>query len=159
MGILGSFQAIAPIFLLIILGLILRRINFPGDEFWSLNDKFAYWVLFPALLYAKTSTIQLSGDLIRPYAVVIYASFIGAVLFGLIIGKLLGFDPATAGSVLQGCARHNSFLALGLAERIFGNDGLSQAIIISALLIPFTNIVSVTALVVLKSKAGRRSNS
>jgi len=154
MGIFESLQAIAPIFLLIILGLILRQKNFPGDAFWSLNDKFAYWVLFPALLYGKTSTIQLSGDLIRPYAVVIYTSFVGAVLFGLIIGKLCGFDAATAGSVLQGCARHNSFLALGLAERFFGNDGLSQAIIISALLIPFTNIVSVTALVVLNQKQG-----
>ena len=46
------------------------------------------------------------------------------------------------------------FLALGLAERFFGNEGLSQAIIISALLIPFTNIVSVTTLVVLNQKQG-----
>jgi malonate transporter and related proteins len=149
MGILHSFQSIAPIFLLILLGLILRRKGIPGEDFWRFNDRFAYWILFPALLYGKTSTIELSGDLIRPYAIVIYASFGVAALFGVITGLTLRYGGATTSSIMQGCARHNSFLALGLAERFFGTGGLSQAIIISALLIPITNIVSVTMIVIL----------
>ena len=120
MGILQSFQAISPIFLLILLGLVLRQKNIPGDHFWNLKDKFAYWVLFSALLYAKTSTIELSGDWIGPYAIEIYGSLIGAVIFSLVISKMLRFDRPIAGSVLQGCARHYSFIALGLAERFFG---------------------------------------
>ena len=51
--------SIAPIFLLIMLGHGLRRGGIPSIEFWNLNDKLVYWVLFPSLLFLKTSTIAL----------------------------------------------------------------------------------------------------
>ena len=49
--------AIAPIFLLIVLGHALRRGGIPNIEFWNLNDKLVYWVLFPSLLFYKMATM------------------------------------------------------------------------------------------------------
>ena len=43
--------SIAPIFLLIVLGHLLRRGGIPSFDFWNLNDKLVYWVLFPSLLF------------------------------------------------------------------------------------------------------------
>ena len=52
---------IAPIFVLIVLGHLLRRGNIPSLEFWNLNDRLVYWVLFPALLIHNLAEQQPSG--------------------------------------------------------------------------------------------------
>lgn len=148
--------SIAPIFLLIVLGYGLRRRGFPTVEFWNLNDKLVYWVLFPALLFSKTSTITLSSDKLLSDALVIYSGFGSAVLFALLVGKLFRFSGPVSSSVLQGAARHNAFIALAVAERLFGNQGLSQAALVAALLIPITNIVVVTLMVVLIHGTGQK---
>lgn len=139
--------SIAPIFLLIVLGHGLRRGGIPSVEFWNLNDKLVYWVLFPSLLFFKTSTIALSGELLGDYAVVILGGFAGAVAFSLLSTAVFRLPGPTATSVLQGAARHNTFIALAAAERLFGAEGLAMAALATALLIPVTNIVVVSLMV------------
>jgi predicted permease len=51
--------------------------------------------------------------------------------------------------VLQGCARHNTFIALAVSERVFGSEGLALAVVVTALLIPVTNVSVVTLMLVL----------
>ncbi|MFZ1767902.1 MAG: AEC family transporter [Caldilinea sp.] len=144
---IAIFLSIAPIFLLLVLGYWLRRGGIPSVEFWNLNDRLVYWVLFPALLFNNTSTIKLSGDLLSSFAVVIYTGFGSAVLFALVSSRLGKLRGATASSVLQGAARHNSFIALAVAERLLGAEGLALASLVTALLIPVTNITVVTLMV------------
>ena len=146
---LDILLSIAPIFLLLVLGYWLRRGGIPSVEFWNLNDRLVYWVLFPALLFNNTSTIELSGDLLSAFAVVIYTGFGSAVIFVLVSSRLFRLDGATASSVLQGAARHNSFIALAVAERLIGAEGLALAALVTALLIPVTNITVVTLMVLL----------
>ena len=139
--------SIAPIFILIVLGHLLRRGGIPSFEFWNLNDRLVYWVLMPALLFQKTSTIQLDPSIVGAYAVVILGGFAAAVLFSLAAGRLAGFDGPVNSSVLQGAARHNTFIALAVAERLYGIDGLAIAAVATSLLIPTTNVTMVTAMV------------
>ena len=148
--------AIAPIFLLIVLGHALRRGGIPTVEFWNLNDKLVYWVLFPSLLFYKMATMELSGDLLGNFATVIYAGFAAALTFALLAGWLFRLDRPLLTSLLQGCARHNTFIALAVAERVFGGEGLAFASLITALLIPLTNVSIVTLMVVLL-RGGDRS--
>ncbi len=153
---LDIFLSIAPIFLLLVLGYGLRRGGIPSVEFWNLNDRLVYWILFPALLFSNTSTIDLSGDLLSSFAVVIYCGFGSAVIFALVSSRLFRLNGATASSVLQGAARHNSFIALAVAERLIGLDGLALATLVTALLIPVTNITVVTLMVTMIRGDGGR---
>jgi predicted permease len=148
--------SIAPIFLLIIIGYGLRRYGFSSAEFWNFTNKLVYWILFPALLFSKTSTIVLSGDKFLSNAVVIYGGFGSAVVFALLVGKIFQFNGATLSSVLQGAARHNAFIALAVAERLFGSQGLAQAALVTAMLIPVTNIVVVTLMVVVTQSSEQK---
>jgi predicted permease len=132
-----------------VLGHGLRRGGIPSLEFWNLNDKLVYWVLFPALLFYKTSTISFSGGLVVPYATAIYGAFGCAVGFALLVGKLARFEGSLASSLVQGCARHNTFIALAVAERLYGAQGLAVAALTTALLIPVTNMTVVTLMVTL----------
>lgn len=147
--------AIAPIFLLIVFGHGLRRGGIPSLDFWNLNDKLVYWVLFPALLFYKMATMELSGELLGGYALVIYTGLGSAVLFSLVVGRAFRLDRPVWTSVLQGCARHNTFIALAVAERVFGAEGLALAAIITALLIPVTNVSVVTLMLVILRGAER----
>lgn len=144
---IGMLLAIAPIFLVIVLGHVLRRGGIPSTDFWNLNDKLVYWVLFPSLLFYKMATMDLSGELLGSFAVVIYAGFASAVVFALVSGWLCRLDHRVWTSVIQGCGRHNTFIALAVAERLFGTDGLALAVLVTALLIPVTNVSVVTLMV------------
>lgn len=148
---------IAPIFLLIVLGNLLRRNGIPSLDFWNVNDKLVYWVLFPALLFNTTSTLHLSGEVLSSYAVVIVAGFGMAVLFSVLSTKLAGMTPQVATSVLQGCARHNTFIALAVVERLLGADTLAMAALVTAVLIPITNVVVVSLMVGMLPHEGEKS--
>ncbi len=141
--------SIAPVFALIVLGHVLRRVGIPSAEFWNINDRLVYWVLFPALLFTKTSTLSLSGALLGDYALVILGGFAAATVFSLVAGRVFKLDGPVASSVLQGAARHNTFIALAVAESLYGGDGLALAALCTALLIPVTNIVVVGGIVAL----------
>lgn len=148
----GILLSIAPIFALIVLGHFLRRGGIPNVEFWNLNDRLVYWVLMPALLFYKTSTIALTFELVGSYATVILGAMLCAIAFSIVATRIARMPGPIASSVLQGSARHNTFIALAVAERMFGGDGLALAALATALLIPVTNVSVVSLMVALVRK-------
>lgn len=144
---LTIFLSIAPIFALIVLGNLLRRGGIPNVEFWNLNDKLVYWVLMPALLFYKTSTINFTMELVGSLATVVLGALFAAIVYSIVTTRQLQISGAASSSILQGASRHNTFIALAIAERMYGGAGLELAALITAFLIPMTNI-SVTSLMV-----------
>ncbi len=147
--------AIVPIFALILLGFALMRFSIPSMEFWHLNDKLVYWVLIPSLLFNRTSQIEVTADLVGKYAVVIYSAFFAVLILSLLVSKLFKWSIPSMTSVMQGSARHNTFIVLATAETLYGSSGLSTAALGSAILIPITNI-SVVTLMVLNLSEGKK---
>lgn len=139
--------AIVPIFVLILLGFALMRFSIPSLEFWHLNDKLVYWVLIPALLFNRTSQINVTTDLVGKYALIIYSAFFVAIILSVIASKIFCWSASSMTSVMQGSARHNTFIVLAIAETLYGSSGLSTAALGSAILIPITNISVVTLMV------------
>ncbi len=144
---LTILTSILPIFLIIALGLALRKGGIPSADFWNLNDKLVYWVLMPCLLFTKISLSPLDKSALGLYSVTILGGFAVAVIFAVISARLSGFAAPQATSILQGSARHNSFIGLALAANLFGPVGFDIAILATAILVPVTNIVMVVMLV------------
>lgn len=138
---LTIFLAIAPVFILILMGYGLRRGGIPSTEFWNLNDRLVYWVLMPALFFAKISAADLSGGL-GEYAALLYVGFFAAILCGWILAR--GFPAPQGSSLVQGSARFNTFVGLAIAEALLGAPGLQVAVLGSALLVPVVNVTVVT---------------
>ena len=147
-------SAIAPVFVIIMVGMLLGRLGFPGPDFWRGADRLCYWVLFPCLLFAKISELEISPDLVTMVAGSAYLGFFSSLIFILITTKLLGMDQPLRTSVLQGGCRHNTFVALAIAQGLFGMQGLALATLVSAFLIPMTNIAIVTSMVTMLAKPG-----
>lgn len=140
------FLLISPVFILIILGNLLRRIGVPELSFWHVSDKLIYWVLIPALLFHHVSQITLSSTMLANYAVVILSGLFVVTTLSFIAGKLFGYTPQIWTSVMQGAARHNAFIALAIAGSLFGDEGLALGAIFMVILIPIINIVIVSAM-------------
>lgn len=139
--------SIIPIFLLLILGYVLRRKAFPSDEFWAGADKVTYWILFPALLFYRTTTAPLDGEIVGSYALALMGALCACSIFAIIASKLLKLSNRLSGAVFQGATRHNTFIAFATADMLFGNEGLLLAAVATSILVPPTNLFCVSALV------------
>ncbi len=149
--------SILPIFLLLILGHLLRRGNFPSVEFWPMADKITYWLLFPSLLFYRTSTAPLGGDVVGPFALALIGALAACALIAVISTKVFGISNFVGGSLFQGATRHNTFIAFATADTLFGNGGLLLAAVATSILVPPTNLFCVTALVSYQGKSGTTS--
>ncbi|MCG8492549.1 MAG: AEC family transporter [Sneathiellales bacterium] len=149
--------SVLPIFLLLITGHILRRYNFPGGDFWPAADKITYWVLFPALLFYRTTTAPLGGDLVGTFTIALLGALAACALVAALSAKLFGISNPVAGSLFQGATRHNTFIAFATADTLFGADGLLIAAVATSILVPPTNLFCVTALVMYQGKDGTTS--
>jgi malonate transporter and related proteins len=58
---------------------------------------------------------------------VILGGFSCAIIFSFVTTWLFKLDRPVSSSVLQGSARHDPFIALAMAERLYGSQGLSMA--------------------------------
>jgi len=151
---LDILYAILPVFLILVLGHLLRRNHIPSEEYWNYADKLVYWVLFPALLFYTTSSMDLPGDFPVRYALVLLGGFGAATLTALLGARLLTLAAPAASSVLQGAARHNTFVAIAVATRLYGDEGLALAALATSVLVPVTNVVVVTAMVAMLQPGG-----
>lgn len=139
--------AILPIFLLLVLGNLLRRNGFPGGDFWHHADRVTYWVLFPALLLHSTTTAPFSEDIVDTYAFALFSALAATALVSLLCVRIFKLSGPLGGSVFQGATRHNTFIAVAVAEYLYGAHGLLLATVAISLLVPVTNLLCVTVLV------------
>ena len=141
------FLLLSPVFFLIILGNILRRIGVPDISFWDVSDKLVYWVLAPSLLFHFISQINLSSEMLYSYAAVILSGIFFVTTVVIILAKLFRYSPATWTSILQGAVRHNAFIALAIAGSIFGDEGLAIATVFMLIYVPSINIIVITIMI------------
>jgi hypothetical protein len=144
---LTTFGALAPIFLLIALGWLLRERGFPGDAFWPGAERLVYWVLFPPLLLLTTATSDLTGLRTLPIAIALVAAIgLTAALTFLLRGRL-GLDGASFTSVFQGAIRNNTYVGLAGAAALYGEAGLAVMGILVFVVVTLVNVLSVIVLV------------
>ena len=142
------FILISPVFLLIVLGNVLRRIRVPDLSFWEVNDKLCYWVLIPALLFHFISQVSLSSEMLFIYALIVLAGFVVTFSASVLIGKLFGYPPEVWTSILQGSMRQNAFIALAIAGSFYGSEGLKIASLFMFIYVPTINIIIISTMVV-----------
>ena len=149
------FLLLSPVFFLIILGNILRRIRVPDISFWDVSDKLVYWVLAPSLLFHFISQINLSSEMLYSYAVVILSGILLLTTVVIILGKIFRYSPEIWTSILQGAVRNNAFIALAIAGSIFGDEGLAIATVFMLVYVPSINIIVITIMISSLDQTGK----
>lgn len=139
--------ALGPIVALILLGLGLRRMGFPGDGFWPAAERFTYFILFPALLVHHLSLARLGDYAVRSVAAVIVALLLGMTAVVYTIRPWLTVDGPGFTSVYQGVIRFNTYVGLAVVFAVFHTEGGTVAALVMAIMIPLINVLCVLVLV------------
>lgn len=136
-------DALAPVFLLILLGYLIRWRRFVADGFWSAAEKLTYYIFFPALLLESMVNADLRiGDLMPLIAALAGGPGITAVLL-LATRRLWTVDGPAFSSLFQGAIRPNTYVGLAAAASLFGPQGVTLAAIGIATVIPLVNVLAV----------------
>ena len=137
-------RAVAAIFVLIVLGGLLRRLGYRKAEFWATLDSMTYYVLIPAMLFSKIAAADPAGagPLARGLWVVL-AAFCVILALCVGLGRALAWEPARFSSAFQGALRYNTYIFLGVVTALHGEAGLVVAAFIMAVMIPLINVACV----------------
>ena len=137
--------AVAPIFGLILLGFILRRIEFPGPGFWPVSERLTYYVLFPALLVS--GLVGRNFDESATGLAVVLLVSVCLVTAGLMLLKpMIGMDGPLFTSLFQGAIRPNTYVGLSVAAAWLGPDWMALSAVALLTLIPLVNVLCVLIL-------------
>lgn len=132
-----------PDFLLIVAGFVLCRYTPLDRPVWEAAEKLVYFLLFPVLLFNSISRSSLlPGD-----TMALMGGGLGVMLSGIALAFALrwvpGVDARTHASGAQVAFRFNSFVALALAERLHGAQGVAWIAMIVAVCVPVANVAAV----------------
>jgi predicted permease len=142
-------SALLPVFLLIVLGFVLRRSLMRLDTQWHGLERLTYYVLFPTLLIQTLVQADLSSV---PVAGVGGALLLSALVMSLLCLALrplfsrLAIDGPAFTSIFQGATRWQTYVALAVSSNLFGHTGLALASVAMVAIIPLVNVLSVWVL-------------
>ena len=147
---LSVIYALIPVFLIILLGMLLKRSLLFNDESWAGFENLCYFILFPALLVKTLATAEIGTAQILLYSgMVLFAIFImSGVMLMLhpLLRRRFGVSPASFTSLFQGATRWHGFVALSIVGLLFGDEGVAYMAITMAVIIPPLNIINVSVL-------------
>jgi len=142
-------SALLPVFLLIVLGFVLRRSLMRLDTQWHGLEQLTYYVLFPTLLIQTLVKADLSNV---PVAGVGGALFLSALVMSSLCLALRplfargNIDGPAFTSIFQGATRWQTYVALAVAGNLYGANGLALASVAMVAIIPLVNVLSVWVL-------------
>jgi predicted permease len=119
------FNILAPVFLIILIGAILRRGGFLGGEAPRVLSRYCYWIGLPPLLFIKIGLAQADLSAALTTLTICVAVTLALAALALAIGFALRL-PATRAVTLMHVAMRGNLVYIGLPVTIFAFAGHAQ---------------------------------
>lgn len=147
---LTTLNAVAPIFLIILIGNLLFRFRVVGEDIWSAIEHICFYLLFPFLLVRTLARADLTQLPVVEFALV--ALLAPVVMTGLLLAVrplLMGhyrLSGPTFTSLFQGATRFHGFMAVAIIGPLYGAQGLALVALAIGLMVPLINVITVVVL-------------
>jgi malonate transporter len=141
--------ALLPVFLLIVLGAVLKRTLMRLETQWHGLERLTYYVLFPMLLIQTLVKADLGKVPVAGVGGALFLSALAMSLLCLALRPLLArldVDGPAFTSIFQGATRWQTYVALAVSRSLYGSDGLALASVAMVAIIPLVNVFSVAVL-------------
>lgn len=141
-----SLNAVAPIVLIIAVGVLLRKFGVT-DGFWNVANKLVFKLFLPALLFYNVYNV--SDFSAVNWAFILYAVVAVFVIFlvAMFVVPLFVKQSNRRGVVVQALFRSNyAIIGVPLATNLYGASGAAASSLLSAFVIPLFNVLAVIAL-------------
>lgn len=147
---LTVYTSLLPVFVLIAVGFGLRKSGIIPEEHWRGVELIAFWILIPALLIAVLSNSALGFEQATNFALTV---FLTILLISFLmwsarrpLRRWLNVGGPAFTSIFQTTTRWHGFIALAIADKLYGEAGLALLAIAFAVLVPFINVANVLIL-------------
>ena len=152
-----SINATLPIFLLIILGKVLKTTKIINDEFTKTADRYVFRIALPALLFSDLTENNVGSAFDGKYVLFCFSVtiFSIAVLWGL-TEKFMK-NEEQKGAFIQGSYRSSAaILGLAFINNMYDSVGMATLMIIGC--VPLYNIFAVIILTLKGDNGGKKPN-
>jgi malonate transporter len=147
---LSIINSLAPVLLVILLGLFLKRFKLIEDHYWTGIENLCYYILFPALLIKTLATARIDSTELLSFSGMVLFAIISMSLIMLALYPLLRrttqMSPAAFTSLFQGATRWHGFIALSIAGFLLGDEAVAYMAVTMAVIIPPLNVINVWVL-------------
>lgn len=142
-----NIEVIFPIFLIVVVGVILRYFKIIDSIFITKTNLFVFKVALPALLFQKVAVADFSHVFQYDLLIISIVVTVFQFLISWFVGSRMNLAPEDKGVFIQGAFRSN-FAILGLAVlfNIYGDTAVGKASIVLAFVMPLYNLLGVISL-------------
>ena len=139
-----SLNATIPIFLMMLLGMLFRKLGWMDEVFAAKMNKFVFLVPLPVLLFEQLATVDFSEVWDIKFILFCFVVTAISITISTLI-SLLWKDRSVKGEFIQATYRSSAAL-LGIAfiQNIYGTAGMAPLMIIGS--VPLYNIMAVVVL-------------
>ena len=140
-----SLNATIPIFIVIVIGYVLKQIGMLNDEFLSITNKFNFRVTLPALLFLDLAKTDFAHSFNGKYVLFCFFATLCSIVLIWGLAKVFLKDKSLIGEFVQASYRSSAaVLGIAFVVNICGDSGMAPLMIVGA--VPLYNIFAVLIL-------------
>jgi malonate transporter len=145
-SLLFAVEVTLPISLIIVLGIVFKRIKWITEEFAVVGSRLVFNVTLPCLLFVNIAKADLSVT--APTYLLVYAAIATTIVFSLFNGLALVIKNQQArGAFVQGACRGNmAIIGLAISVNAFGESAQALASMYLAAIVILYNVYSILTL-------------
>lgn len=152
-----SLNATMPVFLLMVIGYVLRQFGIFDEVFANKVNKFVFKITLPVLVFKELSTANFYEMWDMKFVVFCFVASLVSILAAVGLSMLIK-DESVRGEFAQASYRSSSaLLGCAFVQNIYGSAGSASLMIIAA--VPLYNIAAVLILNFMKPNRGKMSKT
>jgi len=137
-------NSLFPIFALLLLGAVLKRMGLTDAHFLKISDRLIYYFFFPLMLFREIGGASLDKGIDWNFCLACFSVLLAMFFLSTLVIKLLPVADYQAGSFSQSCYRFNTYIGVAVIVNSLGTEGVKYFGIMIGFTIPFINLFAVS---------------
>ena len=139
-----SLNATVPVFLMMVIGMVLRRVGWVDEDFASKANKFVFRLPLPFLLFSDLATVDFTEVWDLKFVLFCFLATLASIAISAGVSQLFS-DRSIRGEFIQVSYRSSAaLLGIALIQNIYGSAGMAPLMILAS--VPLYNVMAVTVL-------------
>jgi hypothetical protein len=140
-------NSLFPVFVLVVLGILLKRYGMTDNTFLRQADRLIYYIFFPIMLFWKIGGASYAAGIDWTFCLVTLLVVIVMFILSTLVIIGLPVHNFQAGSFSQSCYRFNTYIGVAVILNSLGEQGVTTFGILIGLTIPVINVFAVSTLI------------
>ncbi|MFO8084319.1 MAG: AEC family transporter [Desulfobacterales bacterium] len=140
-------SSLFPVFVLILLGNLVKRYKLSNEAFLRTSDRLVYFIFFPTMLFWKIGGAPPASTLEARLCLAAISALGLIYILSCLAIRIFKVTNFQAGSFSQSCYRFNTYIGVAVVMNALGEHGVRLFGILIGFLIPLINILAISTLI------------